>query len=157
MGVRDCALRSPLHQRVPNDGCPRSRWVSKISVGGPGLRVEACQLVGVPDCAVPGLRLGACKLVGVPDCADCGLIARNTTGRRSAVPDKVARTKGYAKRQANRKRIESIFAWVKVIGGLRKLKLTSLVTVRGHVAWVFAAYNLIRIGGLEGWWSPAPT
>jgi hypothetical protein len=24
-------------------------------------------------------------------------------------------------------------------------------------AWVFAAYNLIRIGGLEGWWSPAPT
>ncbi len=46
---------------------------------------------------------------------------------------------------------------VKVVGGLRKLKLTNLATVRGHVAWVFAAYNLIRIGGLEGGWSPAPT
>ena len=73
------------------------------------------------------------------------------------MPAKVARTKGYAQSQVVRKRIESIFGWVKVVGGLRKLKLTSLAAVRGHVAWVFAAYNLIRIGGLEGWWSPAPT
>jgi transposase len=84
-------------------------------------------------------------------------VARMTKGRRSAVPAKVARTKGYAQSQVVRERIESIFGWVKVVGGLRKLKLTNLATVRGHVAWVFAAYNLIRIGGLEGWWSPAPT
>ncbi|MCE3002390.1 MAG: IS5 family transposase [Xanthomonadaceae bacterium] len=84
-------------------------------------------------------------------------IARSTKGRRSAVPAKVARTKGYAKSQVLRKRIESIFGWVKVIGGLRKLTRTSLPTVKGHVAWVFAAYNLVRLGGMEGWWEPAPT
>jgi transposase len=84
-------------------------------------------------------------------------VARSTKGRRSAVPNKVARTKGYAKSQVVRKRIESIFGWVKVIGGLRKLAFTGLATVKGHVAWVFAAYNLIRLGGMEGWWEPAPT
>jgi transposase len=84
-------------------------------------------------------------------------VARSTKGRRSAVPDKVARTKGYAKSQVIRKRIESIFGWVKVIGGLRKLAFTGLATVKGHVAWVFAAYNLVRLGGMEGWWNPAPT
>ncbi len=40
-------------------------------------------------------------------------VARMTKGRRSAVPAKVARTKGYAQSQVVRKRIESIFGWVK--------------------------------------------
>lgn len=84
-------------------------------------------------------------------------IARSTKGRRSAVPTKVARTKGYAKSQVVRKRIESIFGWVKVIGGLRKLTRTGLPAVKGQVAWVFAAYNLVRLGGMEGWWEAAPT
>ena len=84
-------------------------------------------------------------------------VARNTTGRRSAVPTKVARTKGYAKSQTIRKRIEQIFGWVKTIGGLRKLTRVGLATVRGQVAFAFAAYNLVRLGGMEGWWLPAPT
>lgn len=84
-------------------------------------------------------------------------IARNTTRRRSAVPTRVARTKGYAKSQTVRKRIEQIFGWVKTIGGLRKLTRVGLPAVRGHVAFAFAAYNLVRLGGMEGWWDPAPT
>jgi hypothetical protein len=69
----------------------------------------------------------------------------------------VARTKGYAKSQVVRKRIESIFGWVKTIGGLRKLTRVGLQAVKGQVAWTFAAYNLVRLGGMEGWWEPAPT
>lgn len=84
-------------------------------------------------------------------------IARSTKGRRSAVPENVAGTKGYAKSQVIRKRIESIFGWVKVIGGLRKLTYIGLPAVKGHVAWTFAAYNLVRLGKLDGWWDPAPT
>ncbi len=84
-------------------------------------------------------------------------IARNTNRRRSAVPTKVARTKGYAKSQMVRKRIETIFGWVKVIGGLRKLTRVGLAAVKGQVAWTFAAYNLVRLGKMDGWWDPAPT
>jgi len=84
-------------------------------------------------------------------------IARNTKGRRSAIPPKVARTKGYAKSQVVRKRIETIFGWVKVIGGLRKLTRVGLAAVKGQVAWTFAAYNLVRLGKMDGWWEPAPT
>jgi len=48
-------------------------------------------------------------------------VAQSTAGRRSAVPDRVARTKGYAASQEIRKRIEQGFGWTKTIGGLRKL------------------------------------
>ena len=83
-------------------------------------------------------------------------LARSTKGRRSAVPAQVARTKGYEKSQVMRKRIESIFGWVKGIGGLRKLTCIGLPAVKRHVAWTFAAYNLARLGKMDGWWDPAP-
>ena len=56
-----------------------------------------------------------------------------------------------------RKRIEQGFGWIKTIGGLRKLPLVALLTVRGWVTWTFAAYNLIRLGGIGEWWNPSPT
>jgi transposase len=84
-------------------------------------------------------------------------IARNTTGRRSAVDGRTARGKGYGMSQTIRKRIEQGFGWVKTIGGLRKLPLVGLAKVKGFVAWNFAAYNLIRLGGIGGWWEPSPT
>lgn len=84
-------------------------------------------------------------------------IARNTSGRRSAIDGRTARSKGYAMSQQVRKRIEQGFGWVKTIGGLDKLPLTSLKRVRGWVTWTFAAYNLIRIGGIGEWWNPSPT
>ena len=59
--------------------------------------------------------------------------------------------------QQARKRIEQGFDWVKVIGDLRKLPLIGLSKVRAWATWNFAAYNLIRLGGLGGWWEAAPT
>lgn len=84
-------------------------------------------------------------------------IAQNTAGRRSAVDANTARRKGYAVSQQIRKRIEQGFGWAKTIGGLRKLTRVGLPTVRAWVTWTFAAYNLIRIGGIEDWWQPSPT
>lgn len=85
-------------------------------------------------------------------------IARNTAnGRSSAVPAAVARLRGYALSQTVRKRIEQPFGWVKTTGGLRKLPRVGLATVRGWVTWTFAAYNLIRLGGIGEWWDPSPT
>lgn len=83
--------------------------------------------------------------------------ARNTSGRRSAIHHRTATGKGYAISQQIRKQIEQGFGWGKTIGGLRKLMRRGLRVVKAHVAWVFAAYNLIRIGGIEAWWEPAPT
>lgn len=84
-------------------------------------------------------------------------LARNTSGRCSAVSLRTARTKGYAMSQRIRKRIEQCFGWAKEIGGLCKLLLVGLANVRAWVTWTFAAYNLIRMGGIGGWWDSAPT
>jgi transposase len=85
-------------------------------------------------------------------------IARNTgNGRRSAVPAAAARTRGYGISQKVRKRIEQGFGWIKTIGGLRKLPMVGIAAVRGWVTWTFAAYNLIRLGGIGEWWEPSPT
>lgn len=85
-------------------------------------------------------------------------IARNTSnGRRSAIDGRAARGKGYAMSQQVRKRIEQGFGWVKTIGGLDKLPVPTLARVRGWVTWSFAAYNLIRMGGIGQWWDPSPT
>ncbi|HVZ31151.1 MAG TPA: IS5 family transposase [Polyangiaceae bacterium] len=84
-------------------------------------------------------------------------IARHTRGRRSAIDGRTARATGYAMSQPCRKRIEQGFGWVKTIGGLRKLPLVGIDAVRGWVTWTFAAYNLIRLGGIGQWWDPSPT
>jgi transposase len=84
-------------------------------------------------------------------------IARHTQGRRSAIDGRTARGKGYAMSLQVRKRIEQGFGWIKTVGGLDKLPLVSLPKVRGWVTWTFAAYNLIRLGGIGEWWDPSPT
>lgn len=84
-------------------------------------------------------------------------IARHTKGRRSAIDGRAAKGKGYAMSLQIRKRIEQGFGWIKTIGGLRKLPLVALSKVRGWVTWTFAAYNLIRLGGIGEWWDPSPT
>lgn len=84
-------------------------------------------------------------------------IARNTNGRRSAIDARKAKGKGYAMSLVVRKRIEQGFGWVKTFGSLRKLPRVGLGRVAGWVAFNFAAYNLIRIGGIGEWWNPSPT
>ncbi|KZC42457.1 hypothetical protein RHOFW510R12_37955 [Rhodanobacter sp. FW510-R12] len=82
-------------------------------------------------------------------------IARNTKGRRSAIDARQARGKGYAMSLQVRKRIKQSFGWIKTVGGLDKLPMVSLPKVRGWVTWTFAAYNLIRLGGIGEWWNPS--
>lgn len=112
-----------------------------------------------------GATLGADKGYDVRDFVDQlrqrGIkahIARHTTnGRRSAIDGRTARGKGYAISLQVRKRIEQGFGWVKTIGDLRKLPRTGLAKVNAWVHWNFAAYNLVRLGGIGQWWHPSPT
>lgn len=84
-------------------------------------------------------------------------IAQNKSGRRSAIDGRTARGKNYAISQRVRKRIEQGFGWVKTIGELGKLPIVGLREVRARVTFNFAVYNLIRMGGIGEWWTPAPT
>ncbi|MFT0174979.1 transposase, partial [Paraburkholderia mimosarum] len=48
-------------------------------------------------------------------------VAQNTSGRRSAVPDPIASSAGYAISQQKRKLIEQGFGWAKTVGRMRSL------------------------------------
>ena len=55
-----------------------------------------------------------------------------------------------------RKRVEEVFGGSKTVGGLRQTRFRGLKTVAAQTVFTFAAYNLIRLGGLFGWrWSTA--
>jgi hypothetical protein len=71
-------------------------------------------------------------------------VARNTSGRRSAIDRRTTRHSGYAKSQRIRKRIEEAFGWIKTIAGLRKTKLRGLPKVDWSFTFAAAAYNLMR-------------
>lgn len=71
-------------------------------------------------------------------------VARNTSGRRSAIDRRTTRHPGYAKSQRIRKRIEEAFGWIKTVAGLRKTKLRGLLKVDWSFTFAAAAYNLVR-------------
>src|ERR1700716_3130435 len=71
-------------------------------------------------------------------------VARNTSGRRSAIDRRTTRHPGYAASQRIRKRIEEAFGWIKVVAGLRKTKLRGLPKVDWSFTFAVAAYNLVR-------------
>ncbi len=71
-------------------------------------------------------------------------VARNTSGRRSAIDRRTTRHPGYAKSQRIRKRIEEAFGWIKTVAGLRKTKLRGLARVDWSFTFAAAAYNLVR-------------
>lgn len=50
------------------------------------------------------------------------------------------------------KRIEEVFGWIKPVGGLAKTQLIGHGKLTGQALRCFAAYNLVRIGCLGGWW-----
>jgi transposase len=78
-------------------------------------------------------------------------VAQNTTNRRSAIDARTTRHAGYAISLRKRKQIEESFGWAKTIGGLRKTRFIGLARVGAQALFTFAAYNLVRIGGLLGW------
>jgi transposase len=76
-------------------------------------------------------------------------VTQNNCRRRSAIDERTTRHPGYRVSLGKRWLVEKPFAWLKQIGGLRKVKLRGL----GKVAWLFvfgcAAYNLLRIPKLR--------
>jgi Transposase DDE domain len=58
---------------------------------------------------------------------------------------RTTRHAGYAISQQKRKLIEQVFAWMKTVGGLRKLRHRGGELVDWIVTFTAAAYNLIRL------------
>ena len=81
-------------------------------------------------------------------CLEMGVtphVAQNTSGRRSAVPDAIAATTGYAISQNKRKLIEQGFGWAKTIGRMRQVMVRGLQRVDQLFVLTMAAYNLTRM------------
>ena len=72
-------------------------------------------------------------------------VAQNTSGRKSAVPDAVAASEGYAISQEKRKRIEQAFGWAKTVGHMRQVLVRGLEKVDQMFVLTMAAYNLTRL------------
>ncbi|WKB54720.1 IS5 family transposase [Eleftheria terrae] len=75
-------------------------------------------------------------------------VAQNKSGRRSAVPDEIAQTDGYALSMQCRKRIEQAFGWAKTIGSIRQVMVRGLKKVDQLFVLNMAAYNLVRMRSL---------
>jgi len=57
------------------------------------------------------------------------LVARNTLGRRTNIPDALAESAEYQAGQVVRKRVEQIFGWMKTVAGLDKARHRGLKKV----------------------------
>jgi transposase len=80
-------------------------------------------------------------------------VAQNDTNRCSAIDGRTTRHEGYAVSQRKRKRVEEIFGWGKVIGGIRKVKVRGLERVGALFTLALTAYNLVCMPKLM----PKPT
>lgn len=76
-------------------------------------------------------------------------VAQNTANRKSAVPDHIASSDGYAISQQKRKLIEQGFGWAKFIGPIRQVMVRGLEKVDQLFVLTMAAYNLTRMRTLE--------
>jgi transposase len=72
-------------------------------------------------------------------------LQENKSGRRSAVPEDIAQTPGYAVSQQKRKLIEQGFGWAKLIGPIRQVMVRGLRKVDQLFVLTMAAYNLTRM------------
>ncbi len=76
-------------------------------------------------------------------------------GRDSAIDGRTSSWAGYAISQRRRKLIEEAYGWMKVIGGLRKLRHRGKAKVAAIFIFAAAAYNLVRLRRLLAEPSPA--
>ena len=76
-------------------------------------------------------------------------VAQNTSNRKSAVPEHIASSVGYAISQQKRKLIEQGFGWAKLVGPIRQVMLRGLKKVDQLFVLTMAAYNLTRMRTLE--------
>jgi transposase len=70
----------------------------------------------------------------------------------SALDGRTTRHKTYKVSLRIRKRIEEVFGWLKSVGGLRKSRFVGRAKLAGQLLLGCAAYNLVRMGRLNGWW-----
>lgn len=104
-----------------------------------------------------GATLGADRAYDTRDfvagCRDLGVtphVAQHASDRRrSAIDRRTTRHSGYAISQRIRMRIEQVFGWAKVFGGLRRTRFRGLARTQLAAYLVGAAYNLIRIARLR--------
>jgi transposase len=82
-------------------------------------------------------------------------VARNTSGRRSAIDGRTTRHAGYAISQRIRKRVEEIFGWMKTVGGFRRTRYIGLEKTQLAGYLVATAYNLVRMVRLVASATPA--
>ena len=75
-------------------------------------------------------------------------VAQNTSGRRSAVPNTIAASAGYAISVQKRKLIEQGFGWAKTVGRMRQVMVCGLRRVDQILMLTMAAYNLTRMRSL---------
>jgi transposase len=75
-------------------------------------------------------------------------VAQNKAGRKSAVPDEIAQSEGYALSQRKRKLIEQGFGWAKTVGSIRQVMVRGLERVDQMFVLTMAAYNLVRMRSL---------
>ena len=81
-------------------------------------------------------------------CLEMGVtphVAQNTAGRRSAVPEEIATSVGYAISQNKRKLIEQGFGWAKTVGRMRQVMVRGLKRVDQMFVLTMTAYNLTRM------------
>ena len=113
---------------------------------------DARQAAASPDTEVTlGADKGYDAQEFVQACQDMGVIphvAQNTSGRRSAVPDAIAASEGYALSQRKRKLIEQGFGWAKTVGGIRQVMVRGLKRVDHLFVLTMTAYNLTRMRSL---------
>ena len=76
-------------------------------------------------------------------------VAQNTSNRKSAVPEHIASSVGYAISQQKRKLIEQGFGWAKLVGPIRQVMVRGLKKVDQLFVLTMAAYNLTRMRTLE--------
>jgi len=72
--------------------------------------------------------------------------------KHSAIDARTQRHEGYKVSLRVRKRIEEAFGWSKTVGGLAKTRLIGHAKLAGQALMCFAAYNLVRMGSIAGWW-----
>lgn len=114
-----------------------------------------CDAVQAVDNPEADITLGADKGYDAQEfieaCQDMGVIphvAQNTAGRRSAVPDAIAATPGYAMSLQKRKLIEQGFGWAKTVGRMRQVMVRGIERVDQMFVLTMAAYNLTRMRSL---------
>ena len=68
--------------------------------------------------------------------------------RWSAIDGRTTHHAGYAASQKVRKRVESIFGWMKTVGGFRRSRYRGMERTGPYGLFVATAYNLVRMSKL---------